>query len=47
LVSDIGYDRRRATEIRLAVEEMLIERIMYACSGAGDIRMRIALMPLS
>jgi fatty-acyl-CoA synthase len=45
LVSDIGYDRRRATKIRLAVEEMLIERIMYAYSGAGDIRMRIALMP--
>ena len=45
LVSDIGYKRRRAARIRLAVEEMLIERIMYAYSGAGDIRVRIALMP--
>ena len=49
LVSDfagnIGYGRRRADRIRLAVEEMLIERIMYAYSGAGDIRVRIALMP--
>ena len=44
LASNIGYDRRRAAKIRLAVEEMLIERIMYAYSGAGDIRMRIALM---
>jgi len=45
LASSIGYDRRRASRIRLAVEEMLIERIMYAYSGAGDIRMRIVLMP--
>ena len=45
LVSSIGYDRRRAAKIRLAVEEMLIERMMYAYSGAGDIRVRIALMP--
>ena len=49
LVSDfagnIGYGSRRADRIRLAVEEMLIERIMYAYSGAGDIRVRIALMP--
>jgi fatty-acyl-CoA synthase len=45
LVSDIRYKRRRAARIRLAVEEMLIERIMYAYSGAGDIRVRIALMP--
>ena len=44
MASNIGYDRRRAAKIRLAVEEMLIERIMYAYSGAGDIRMRIALM---
>lgn len=44
LASNIGYERRRAAKIRLAVEEMLIERIMYAYSGAGDIRMRIALM---
>lgn len=45
MASDIGYERRRATKIRLAVEEMLIERIMYAYSGAGDIHIRIALMP--
>ena len=45
LASNIGYGRRRADRIRLAVEEMLVERIMYAYSGAGDIRMRIALMP--
>ena len=45
LASSIGYGRRRTAKIRLAVEEMLIERIMYAYSGAGDIRVRIALMP--
>jgi len=45
LASSIGYDRRSASRIRLAVEELLIERIMYAYSGAGDIRMRIVLMP--
>ena len=45
LASNIGYERRRAGKIRLAVEEMLIERIMYAYSGAGDITVRIALMP--
>ena len=44
LASNIGYKRNRAARIRLAVEEMLIERIMYAYSGAGDIRVRIALM---
>ncbi|MBR3225669.1 MAG: AMP-binding protein [Atopobiaceae bacterium] len=45
LVRSIGYERRRAAKIQLAVEELLIERIMYAYSGAGDIRVRIALMP--
>ena len=45
LADSIGYGRRRASRIRLAVEEMLIERIMYAYSGAGDIRVRVALMP--
>ena len=45
LASTIGYGRRRASKIRHAVEEMLIERIMYAYSGAGDIRMRVTLMP--
>jgi len=45
LAASIGYGRRRASRIRLAVEEMLIERIMYAYSGAGDIRVRVSLMP--
>ena len=49
LVSDladtIGYEHRRAAKIEHAVEEMLVERIMYAYSGAGDIRVRIVLMP--
>ncbi|MBR3225339.1 MAG: AMP-binding protein [Atopobiaceae bacterium] len=45
LVSSIGYGRPRAIKIKLAVEEMLIERIMYAYSGAGDIHVRISLMP--
>ena len=45
LANTIGYGRRRVSKIRLAVEEMLIERIMYAYSGAGDIRVRVALMP--
>ena len=45
LARSIGYEPRRVAKIRLAVEEMLIERIMYAYSGAGDIHVRIALMP--
>ncbi len=45
LAAGIGYDRRRAAKIRLAVEEMLTERIMDAYSAAGDIRVRITLMP--
>ncbi len=45
LVGTIGYERRRAAKIQHAVEEMLVERIMYAYSGAGDIRVRIVLMP--
>lgn len=45
LADSIGYGRQRAVKIRLAVEEMLVERIMYAYSGAGDIHVRIALMP--
>ena len=45
LANSMGYGILRANKIQLAVEEMLIERIMYAYSGAGDIRMRIALMP--
>lgn len=44
LARSIGYEPRRVAKIRLAVEEMLIERIMYAYSGAGDIHVRIALM---
>lgn len=45
LAANIGYDRRRAARICLAVEEMLTERIMDAYSGAGDIRVRTILMP--
>ena len=45
LASNIGYEHHRAERIRLAVEEMLIERIMYAYSGAGDISVRLVLMP--
>ena len=45
LASTIGFDRRRAAAIRLAVEEMLTERIMDAYSAAGEIRVRLTLMP--
>ena len=45
LAAGIGYDRRRAAKLRLAVEEMLTERIEDAYAGAGDIRVRIMLMP--
>ena len=41
----VGFSAKRARKICLAVEEMLTERIMDAYSGAGDIRMRITLMP--
>ena len=45
LASEIGFGKRRAMSIRLAVEEMLTERITDAYSAAGDIRLRITLMP--
>ena len=45
LAADIGFSRRRGMAIRLAVEEMLTERIMDAYSAAGNIRVRITLMP--
>ena len=45
LATVIGYDFRRTMSIRLAVEEMLTERIMDAYSAAGDIRVKITLMP--
>jgi len=45
LAADIGFSKRRAMGIRLAVEEMLIERIMDAYSAAGNIRLKITLMP--
>lgn len=45
LASEIGYERHRVGKIQIAVEEMLVERIMYAYSGAGDIRVSIALLP--
>ena len=45
LASAVGFEQDRAARIRLAVEEMLTERIMDAYSAAGDIRVRVALMP--
>ncbi|MBE6818887.1 MAG: hypothetical protein E7517_07015 [Ruminococcaceae bacterium] len=45
LASAIGYNKKRALSIRLAVEEMLTERILDAYSDAGNIRVRITLMP--
>lgn len=45
LAQAVGFSRRRLMSIRLAVEEMLTERITDAYSAAGDIRMRITLMP--
>ena len=45
LASSIGFARRRTLQIRLAVEEMLTERIMDAYSAAGNIRVKITLMP--
>jgi len=45
LATDIGFSRRRTMAIRLAVEEMLTERIMDAYSVAGNIRVKITLMP--
>lgn len=45
LAGEIGFGKRRIMSIRLAVEEMLTERITDAYSAAGDIRVRITLMP--
>ena len=45
LAEDVGFGKRRIMSIRLAVEEMLTERIMDAYSNAGDIRVKITLMP--
>lgn len=45
LAADIGFSKRRAMAVRLAVEEMLTERIMDAYSAAGNIRLKITLMP--
>ena len=45
LAGSVGFSRRRALSIRLAVEEMLTERITDAYSAAGNIRVRITLMP--
>lgn len=45
LAASIGFSKRRAASVRLAVEEMLTERITDAYSAAGDIRVRITLMP--
>ena len=45
LAASIGFSKRRVASVRLAVEEMLTERITDAYSAAGDIRVRIILMP--
>ena len=45
LAQSVGFSRRRLLSIRLAVEEMLTERIMDDYSAAGNIRVRITLMP--
>ena len=45
LAAAVGYSRRKIMSIRLAVEEMLTERITDAYSAAGEIRVRIILMP--
>ena len=48
LVSDlaetIGYTKRMVITMRLAVEEMLNERILDAYTASGDIRVKITLM---
>ena len=45
LAHEIGFGKRHCTTIRMAVEEMLRERIIDAYSAAGDIRVKITLMP--
>ena len=45
LAEAVGFSRRRRMSIRLAVEEMLTERIMDAYSAAGSIRVKITLLP--
>lgn len=45
LALGIGFEPRQATKLRLAVEEMLTERIMDAYSAVGDIRVGVTLMP--
>ena len=45
LAEAVGFSRRRIMSIVLAVEEMLTERITDAYSAAGNIRVRLILMP--
>ena len=45
LAQAVGFSRQRVTSIRLAAEEMLTKRIMDAYSAAGDIRVKLTLMP--
>ena len=45
LAEAVGFSRRRIMSIVLAVEEMLTERITDAYSVAGNIRVRLILMP--
>ena len=44
LAKDIGFKSRKATSIRLAVEEMLTERIQDSYAGVGNIRIKVSLM---
>lgn len=45
LAEQIGFKRSKAQKIRLAVEEMLTERIVNAYENVGDIGMNVILMP--
>ena len=44
LAKDIGFRPKKATAIRLAVEEMLTERIQDSYAGVGNIRIKVSLM---
>lgn len=44
LAKDIGFSSRKARSIRLAVEEMLTERIQDSYAGVGNIRIKVSLM---
>lgn len=44
LAKDIGFSPKKAASIRLAVEEMLTERIQDSYAGVGNIRIKVSLM---